>query len=89
MSIISTLGYGFNNLINDVFFSQSSTAISSADLFGHDMDDSRLDVTASDLINRISFQVCVGPFSFYVYVLTKPLRIMLKCATSYFLGEEC
>ncbi|RWR87326.1 putative ADP-ribosylation factor GTPase-activating protein AGD8 [Cinnamomum micranthum f. kanehirae] len=34
----------------------SSTAISSADLFGHDMDDSRLDVTASDLINRISFQ---------------------------------
>ncbi|KAJ8650507.1 hypothetical protein MRB53_003530 [Persea americana] len=34
----------------------SSTAISSADLFGHDMDDSGLDLTASDLINRISFQ---------------------------------
>ncbi|XP_077235080.1 putative ADP-ribosylation factor GTPase-activating protein AGD8 isoform X3 [Tasmannia lanceolata] len=36
---------------------QSSTAISSADLFGQDMDDSQLDLTASDLINRISFQV--------------------------------
>ncbi|XP_077235020.1 putative ADP-ribosylation factor GTPase-activating protein AGD8 isoform X1 [Tasmannia lanceolata] len=34
----------------------SSTAISSADLFGQDMDDSQLDLTASDLINRISFQ---------------------------------
>ncbi|KAJ6849938.1 putative ADP-ribosylation factor GTPase-activating protein AGD8 [Iris pallida] len=34
----------------------SSTAISSADLFGNDMDDSRLDLTAADLINRISFQ---------------------------------
>ncbi|GAA0181348.1 GTPase-activating protein [Lithospermum erythrorhizon] len=32
-----------------------SSAISSADLFGHD-DDSALDVSASDLINRISFQ---------------------------------
>ncbi|XP_077237609.1 putative ADP-ribosylation factor GTPase-activating protein AGD8 isoform X2 [Tasmannia lanceolata] len=34
----------------------SSTAISSADLFGQDMDDSGLDLTASDLINRFSFQ---------------------------------
>ncbi|XP_072960584.1 probable ADP-ribosylation factor GTPase-activating protein AGD9 [Typha angustifolia] len=34
-----------------------STSISSADLFGHDMmDDSQLDLTAADLINRISFQ---------------------------------
>ncbi|KAJ6830587.1 putative ADP-ribosylation factor GTPase-activating protein AGD8 [Iris pallida] len=33
-----------------------STSISSADLFGNDMDDSRLDLTATDLINRISFQ---------------------------------
>ncbi|KAJ6820843.1 putative ADP-ribosylation factor GTPase-activating protein AGD8 [Iris pallida] len=34
----------------------SSTSISSADLFGNGIDDSRLDLTASDLINRISFQ---------------------------------
>ncbi|XP_057976271.1 probable ADP-ribosylation factor GTPase-activating protein AGD8 [Malania oleifera] len=33
-----------------------STAISSADLFGHDMDNSALDLSASDLINRLSFQ---------------------------------
>ncbi|GMN30611.1 hypothetical protein TIFTF001_002877 [Ficus carica] len=33
-----------------------STAISSADLFGHSSDDSALDLTASDLINRLSFQ---------------------------------
>ncbi|XP_020096106.1 probable ADP-ribosylation factor GTPase-activating protein AGD8 [Ananas comosus] len=33
-----------------------STSISSADLFGHDMDDPRLDLTAADLINRLSFQ---------------------------------
>ncbi|KAF8380700.1 hypothetical protein HHK36_028190 [Tetracentron sinense] len=34
----------------------SSTAISSSDLFGHNMDDSQLDLTAADLINRLSFQ---------------------------------
>ncbi|KAF8379075.1 hypothetical protein HHK36_028502 [Tetracentron sinense] len=34
----------------------SSTAISSADLFGNDVDDSQLDLTAADLIDRISFQ---------------------------------
>ncbi|XP_068650700.1 probable ADP-ribosylation factor GTPase-activating protein AGD8 [Aristolochia californica] len=34
----------------------ASSAISSADLFGNEGDDSQLDVTASDLINRISFQ---------------------------------
>lgn len=33
-----------------------STAISSADLFGRGSDDSALDLTASDLINRLSFQ---------------------------------
>lgn len=33
-----------------------SSSISSADLFGHDTSDSQLDLTASDLINRISFQ---------------------------------
>ncbi|KAA8522052.1 hypothetical protein F0562_012634 [Nyssa sinensis] len=33
-----------------------STAISSADLFGHNSDDSALDLTASDLLNRLSFQ---------------------------------
>ncbi|XP_077235068.1 putative ADP-ribosylation factor GTPase-activating protein AGD8 isoform X2 [Tasmannia lanceolata] len=38
---------------------QSSTAISSADLFGQDMDDSQLDLTTSDLINRISFQSAI------------------------------
>lgn len=34
----------------------SSTSISSADLFGRAKDDSQLDLTAADLINRISFQ---------------------------------
>ncbi|RVX14509.1 putative ADP-ribosylation factor GTPase-activating protein AGD9 [Vitis vinifera] len=33
-----------------------STAISSADLFGHSSDNSPLDISASDLINRLSFQ---------------------------------
>ncbi|XP_019058016.1 PREDICTED: probable ADP-ribosylation factor GTPase-activating protein AGD8 isoform X2 [Tarenaya hassleriana] len=33
-----------------------SAAISSADLFGHGRDDSSTDITASDLINRLSFQ---------------------------------
>ncbi|XP_031503147.1 probable ADP-ribosylation factor GTPase-activating protein AGD8 isoform X1 [Nymphaea colorata] len=33
-----------------------SAAISSADLFGQSRNDSRVDLTASDLINRISFQ---------------------------------
>ncbi|KAG1362035.1 ADP-ribosylation factor GTPase-activating protein AGD10 [Cocos nucifera] len=33
-----------------------STSISSADLFGHQVDDSQLDLTAADLINRLSFQ---------------------------------
>ncbi|KAF5774628.1 putative Arf GTPase activating protein [Helianthus annuus] len=35
---------------------KGSAAISSADLFGHDSDDSNLDISASDLINRLSFQ---------------------------------
>ncbi|KAL5217970.1 hypothetical protein ABZP36_018654 [Zizania latifolia] len=33
-----------------------SSSISSADLFGRDVDDSNLDLSAADLINRISFQ---------------------------------
>ena len=36
---------------------QGSASISSADFFGHDQDDSNDDITASDLINRLSFQV--------------------------------
>ena len=35
---------------------QGSNSISSADLFGHDMDNSSVDLTA-DIINRLSFQV--------------------------------
>ncbi|KAJ7953456.1 ADP-ribosylation factor GTPase-activating protein [Quillaja saponaria] len=35
---------------------QGSTSISSSDLFGHDTDSASLDLTASDLINRLSFQ---------------------------------
>lgn len=34
----------------------SSSAISSADLFGHDSDNNPIDLAASDLINRLSFQ---------------------------------
>ncbi|CAA6669656.1 unnamed protein product [Spirodela intermedia] len=34
----------------------NSSSISSADLFGHGGDSSQLDISASDLINRISFQ---------------------------------
>ncbi|CAN8231580.1 unnamed protein product [Cochlearia groenlandica] len=33
-----------------------SASISSADFFGHEQDDSNVDITASDLINRLSFQ---------------------------------
>ncbi|KAL8238899.1 hypothetical protein R6Q59_015466 [Mikania micrantha] len=35
---------------------KGSAAISSADLFGNDSNDSNLDISASDLINRLSFQ---------------------------------
>ncbi|CAN1256679.1 Probable ADP-ribosylation factor GTPase-activating protein AGD8 [Linum perenne] len=35
---------------------QGSAAISSADFFGHDDDNSTIDLAASDLINRLSFQ---------------------------------
>ncbi|XP_077235087.1 putative ADP-ribosylation factor GTPase-activating protein AGD8 isoform X2 [Tasmannia lanceolata] len=61
-SISSSQFYGDQNKAGDTESQislqkfSSSTAISSADLFGQDMDDSRLDLTASDLINRISFQ---------------------------------
>ncbi|KAL0754244.1 hypothetical protein Bca101_091912 [Brassica carinata] len=37
-----------------------SISISSADFFGHDQDDSSVDITASDLINRLSFQSIVN-----------------------------
>nr|KJB21080.1 hypothetical protein B456_003G182200 [Gossypium raimondii] len=43
-----------------------STAISSADLFGHSADGS-IDVAASDLINRLSFQVCFVNCIFYAF----------------------
>lgn len=46
------------------FHVQGSTAISSADLFGHSSDDSALDLTASDLINRLSFQVIHCTYQF-------------------------
>lgn len=39
---------------------QGSSAISSADLFGHPANNPNVDLSASDLINRISFQVTVG-----------------------------
>nr|KJB39818.1 hypothetical protein B456_007G031900 [Gossypium raimondii] len=42
----------------------SSTAISSSDLFGQGADNA-LDLTASDLINRLSFQVCFMNRFFY------------------------
>ncbi|KAH9299706.1 hypothetical protein KI387_031388 [Taxus chinensis] len=40
----------------------SSTGISSDQFFGHDQDDSSLDLTASELITRISFQDVSYPF---------------------------
>ncbi|MQL84111.1 hypothetical protein Taro_016604 [Colocasia esculenta] len=47
----SKIGLGARKLTT-----KNSTSISSADLFGHDADSSQLDLTAADLINRISFQ---------------------------------
>lgn len=47
-----------DDLQNSPFcYFQGSTAISSADLFG-DSADSSIDLAASDLLNRLSFQVC-------------------------------
>lgn len=44
--------------LNFICFDQGSSSISSADLFGrNNVDNSNLDLSAADLINRISFQV--------------------------------
>lgn len=60
------------------FHVQGSTAISSADLFGRSSDDSALDVTASDLINRLSFQVmhCIYQFARFPRSYTAPSLIL-------------
>ena len=50
------------------FASQGSSAISSADLFGHDSD-ANLDISASDLINRLSFQVLSTYIQHVAYLL--------------------
>ncbi|XP_019161925.1 PREDICTED: probable ADP-ribosylation factor GTPase-activating protein AGD9 isoform X1 [Ipomoea nil] len=61
-SISSAQFFGDQNKIGDVESSvtlqkfSGSSAISSADLFGHDTSRSSTDVSASDLINRLSFQ---------------------------------
>ena len=70
---------------------QGSSAISSADLFGHPANNPSVDLSASDLINRISFQVTVGLNGFCflgILVLThccvclrRPLRICLLSRT--------
>lgn len=48
-----------------ISFSQDSSSISSADLFGHSSDRGAIDITASDLINRLSFQVHILLCVFY------------------------
>ncbi|CAA3033550.1 probable ADP-ribosylation factor GTPase-activating AGD8 [Olea europaea subsp. europaea] len=64
-SISSAQFFGVNKA-NDMEASASlqkfsgSASISSADLFGHDASNSSVDLTASDLINRLSFQVQMG-----------------------------
>lgn len=59
-SISSSQFFGDQNKGNDNQVSlkkfSGSTAISSADLFGNDDDNLGLDLTASDLINKLSFQ---------------------------------
>ncbi|GAB4857834.1 GTPase-activating protein 8 [Ancistrocladus abbreviatus] len=61
-SISSTQFFGDAGKTNDVDAQASlqkfsgSSSISSADLFGHDSDNSAIDISASDLINRFSFQ---------------------------------
>ncbi|GAB2272995.1 GTPase-activating protein 8 [Dionaea muscipula] len=61
-SISSAQFFGDQNKANDADTQASlqkfsgSASISSADLFGHDSNNSKLDITASDLINRLSFQ---------------------------------
>lgn len=53
------------DIFSPVLVWQGSTAISSADLFGSSADNSSLDVAATDLINRLSFQVCCATFNFF------------------------
>ncbi|GAB2296552.1 GTPase-activating protein 8 [Dionaea muscipula] len=61
-SISSAQFFGDQNKANDADASVSlqkfsgSTSISSADLFGHSSDISTVDISASDLLNRLSFQ---------------------------------
>lgn len=52
---------------------QGSNSISSADLFGHDMDNSSVDLTA-DIINRLSFQV--RPCNFTASYISPALFLM-------------
>ncbi|RWW14547.1 hypothetical protein GW17_00021671 [Ensete ventricosum] len=62
-SISSAQFFGDQNRASEAQISlekyTGSSSISSADLFGRE-DDSGLDLTAADLINRISFQVLCG-----------------------------
>ncbi|KAL3649609.1 GTPase-activating protein 8 [Castilleja foliolosa] len=61
-SISSAQFFGVSNKANDLDASNSlqkfsgSSSISSADLFGHDSNSANIDITASDLINKLSFQ---------------------------------
>ena len=53
----------FSFFLNFICFDQGSSSISSADLFGrNNVDNSNLDLSAADLINRISFQVAFCKF---------------------------
>ncbi|OEL27535.1 putative ADP-ribosylation factor GTPase-activating protein AGD8 [Dichanthelium oligosanthes] len=47
---------GFQKKSSTASKTQGSSSISSADLFGRDVDNSNLDLSAADLINKISFQ---------------------------------
>jgi hypothetical protein len=58
---------------------QGSSSISSADLFGRDANNSDLDLSASDLINRISFQV---PFANLLSVVSRILDTELVAAAA-------
>lgn len=62
---------------------QGSAAISSADLFGDRDDNLPLDLTASDLINRLSFQVCLAYKKFLVVSESLEFNFFVVCL-SYF-----
>lgn len=71
-------------------FMQGSKAISSADLFGHDVGDSGLDLTAADLINRISFQVpFVGLLLTQVPTLTLYISTKSRNALIFWVSVWC